>query len=433
MTTLLLKNATIVNLAPLALERADLRVSQGRIAMRALQLSPQPGEEVVDLSGRLVMPGFVCAHTHLYSALARGMPAPPKTPKNFHEILQYVWWRLDRALDEETIYWSALAGGLEALRAGTTTLIDHHASPACITNSLGIVKQALAELGLRVVVCYEVTDRGGDAERDLGIDENRRALADKSALARALVGAHAAFTLGDRSLEMLSELAREFDCGVHIHAAEDAIDEMDARRRAGLALIDRLERAQLLRPGSILAHCTHLDSEALQRAAQAGCWLIHNPRSNMNNSVGYARIAEFGSRAALGTDGIGADMFEEAKFAFYKARDAQRPLSAEAVVDLLAGGQRLASSLFGEKLDSLETGAAADLVVLDYQSPTPLTAENFAWHFIFGISSAQVRSVMVAGRFLLLNGEHQTVDAPAAAESARKAAQKLWAQMEKIS
>src|SRR5437762_2654577 len=167
----LLKEATLVTLDPPAIERADLRVAAGHIVERAAQLDAGADDEVISLAGKLIIPGMVCAHTHLYSALARGMPAPPRTPVNFKEILELIWWRLDRALDEETIYWSAIAGALEAARTGTTCLFDHHSSPSHITGSLQIVREAIEKVGLRAVLCYEVTDRGGTREREQGLDE----------------------------------------------------------------------------------------------------------------------------------------------------------------------------------------------------------------------------------------------------------------------
>ena len=432
MSAFLLKNASVVCFDPISIEDCDLRIDQGKVVARDKTLIAQENDEIVDCSNKLIFPGIVCAHTHLYSALARGMPAPKQTPTNFHEILKYVWWQLDQALDEETIYWSAIAGGLDAIRSGTTTLIDHHASPKAITNSLSIIKQALSELGLRAALCYEVTDRNGLEGRNLGVKENRDALASSGGLYRALVGGHAAFTLDNTSLKMLADLAKEFNCGVHIHVAEGLLDEEDAPTRYQMSLVERLEKTKVLRPGSILAHCTHFDKEALRIAKMSGCWLVHNPRSNMNNSVGYAKVSDFGPRCALGTDGIGADMFEEAKFAFYKSRDAKTSLSAETVLSLLAGGQHLASEIFDEQLQTLNVGATADLVLFDYPSPTPLSAENFAWHFIFGMSAAQVSSVMVAGRFLLRNGNYQTINPAQAMEKARQATIKLWEKMQQI-
>lgn len=432
MCAILLKNASLVCFDPINIDICDLRIDKGKVIERDKPLIAQQDDEVIDCSEKLVFPGIVCAHTHLYSALARGMPPPKQTPTNFYEILKYIWWRLDRALDEETIYWSAIAGGLDAIGSGTTTLIDHHASPEFITNSLSIIKQALSDLGLRAVLCYEVTDRNGLDGRDLGLKESRDALTNSGGLYRALVGGHAAFTLDNTSLKALADLASEFNCGVHIHVAEDLLDQKHAPEHYQMSLIERLEQTGVLRPGSILAHCTHFDKDALRIAQMSGCWLVHNPRSNMNNSVGYAKVLDFGSRSALGTDGIGADMFEEAKFAFYKSRDAKTPLSAERILSLLAGGQHLASEIFDEQLQTLNIGASADLVLFDYPSPTPLTAENFAWHFIFGMSSAQISSVMVQGKFLLKDGKYQTINAVEATEKTRQAAIKLWKKMQEL-
>jgi putative selenium metabolism protein SsnA len=435
MCAILLKNASLVCFDPISIETCDLKIADGKIQEISKTIVIQENDELIDCSNKLVFPGIVCAHTHLYSALARGMPAPKQTPTNFYEILKYIWWRLDRALDEETIYWSAIAGGIDAIRSGTTTLIDHHASPEYITNSLSIIKQALSDLGLRAALCYEVTDRNGLGGRDLGVKESRDILAkltEGQGLYKALVGGHAAFTLSDDSLNILSNLAEEFNCGVHIHVAEDLLDEEDAPKNYQMSLVRRLENAKILRPGTILAHCTHFDKEALRIAQMSGSWLIHNPRSNMNNSVGYARVLDFGSRSALGTDGIGADMFEEAKFAFYKSRDAKTQLSAESVLGLLAGGQHLASEIFNEQLQKLDIGTSADLVLFDYPSPTPLTADNFAWHFIFGMSSNQVNSVMVNGKFLLRDGKHQTINPLEAMEKTRQAANKLWQKMQEL-
>jgi putative selenium metabolism protein SsnA len=437
----LLKSATVITLDPPRVERNDLRIDGARVAERAARVDPRGDEEVIDLSGRLIMPGMVCAHTHLYSALARGMPAPPRTPANFKEILELVWWRLDRALDEETIYWSAIAGALDAARAGTTCLFDHHASPSHITGSLQIVSEAIEKVGLRGVLCYEVTDRGGRQERDRGVEENRAFLESvlkspagdqgsgptrqRGAMFRAMVGAHASFTLSDSSLEACAELMREFGAGLHIHAAEDLCDVEDARSKYGVGVVERLGAFNALNSRTVLAHGIHLSDRDIAAARGAGVWFAHNPRSNMNNQVGYAPVAKFGDRVTLGTDGIGADMFEEARFAFFKARDARAEVGSGESVRALANNQRLASLSFGVELGALDEGAAADLIVLDYDSPTPVLAENLAWHFAFGLSSASVESVMVGGRFIIKDGESR-LDEAALYERARKASEKLW-------
>ncbi|HXU40113.1 MAG TPA: putative aminohydrolase SsnA [Blastocatellia bacterium] len=435
----LLKSATVVTFDPPSIELADLRIAGGRIVERGAMLEARADDEVIDLSDKLIMPGMVCAHTHLYSALARGMPAPPRAPANFKEILELIWWRLDRALDEETIYWSAIAGAVDAARAGTTCLFDHHASPSHIRGSLQIVREAIEKVGLRAVLCYEVTDRGGAEERDRGLDENRAFLewtsrsstSDGLRQFRGMIGAHASFTLSDDSLERCAELMREFNAGLHIHVAEDKCDVEDARSRYGAGIVERLRNHDALNARTILAHGIHLSGEEIDLAKSAGVWFAHNPRSNANNQVGYAPVAKFGSRLVLGTDGIGADMFEESRFAFFKSRDSRSGFTADDWLRVLANNQRLASEMFGDEFGALEAGGTADLLVLDYQPPTPLTSLNLAWHLAFAMNSAAIESVMVNGRFIIKN--HRAIfDEQYLAEQARNATKKLWKKLETV-
>src|SRR5436190_10474143 len=245
---IVLTNALLVDIDPLRVERSVLRIDDGVITARGDGAKPQRGDQTIDCGGAVVLPGLVNGHTHLYSALAVGMPAPPKTPTNFHEILQYVWWRLDQALDAESIETSARISALEALHCGTTTLIDHHASPRAIDGSLDLMERGIDAVGLRAVLCYEVTDRHGKPGREAGLKENaryrRRTRDDQFA---GLTGAHASFTLDD---ETFAELASSPD--VHIHVAEDRCDEQLTRERYGVSLRERL--LPLLRPGTILAH-----------------------------------------------------------------------------------------------------------------------------------------------------------------------------------
>jgi len=369
------------------------------------------------------------------------MPAPPITPTNFKEILELVWWRLDRALDEETIYWSAIAGAMDAARAGTTCLFDHHSSPSHITGSLQIVREAIEKVGLRAVLCYEVTDRGGTREREQGLDETlvllnsvrplpSTPLQTAPALFRGMVGAHASFTLSDESLDYCAELMKEFDAGLHIHAAEDRWDVIDAQSRYKLGVVARLAKHSALNRRTILAHGIHLSDDDIKMARTAGVWFAHNPRSNMNDQVGYARVAKFGDRVVLGTDGIGADMFEESHFAFFKGRDAGTLFGANDWLRVLANNQKLASEAFACDLRTLDAGSVADLIVLDYQSPTPLTGDNLAWHLMFGINSSAVEGVMVNGKFVIR--DRRSVMGEGLYEEARKSSEKLWAKLRKI-
>ncbi len=284
-------------------------------------------------------PGLVCGHHHLYSALARGMPAPPRTPTSFRGILEQVWWRLDCALDLEMIRWSATLGAVEALASGCTAIVDHHESPHAIEGSLSVIADACAEVGVRVSCAYGVTDRHGPDGARRGLAENERHLRSGG---RGLVGVHAAFTCSDDTLRAAAGLAADLGVGVHIHVAE-GIDDRDAGRRL----------APLAAPDWLLVHCVHLD-EPLPGT------IVHNPRSNMNNAVGYARPARFaappfggagaaaGNPVVLGTDGIGSDMLDEFRLAYVKLRENDITASPQTAWDWLANGWALMPEARGE-------------------------------------------------------------------------------------
>ncbi|HZZ27058.1 MAG TPA: amidohydrolase family protein [Pirellulales bacterium] len=432
---LVLQNALLCDIDPPRVELGSLRIDGGKIAARG-EVQPAAGDNIVDCGGAVVLPGLVNGHTHLYSALAVGMPAPPRPPKNFLAILQLVWWRLDRALDEESILTSALMGALQAARCGTTTLIDHHASPQCIAGSLDLVERGLLQVGIRGVLCYETTDRNGRAGREAGLAENRRYLqkcrTNRSGRFAGLVGAHAAFTLEDESLDLSARMAEEFHTGVHIHVAEDPCDEEACRREHGLALMERLERHGLVQPATIFAHGTHLHAAAIERVNAVGLTLAHNPRSNMNNSVGYTPVAKFRAPVMLGTDGIGADMFTEARQAWFKACDAQQGLTPNHVLRMLAASARRASAALGVTLGQLAVGAEADVVITDYVPFTLLTADNLAAHFIFAIGAQHVRDVLVSGDYVQQDRRVVTCNEATACQEAVSVSGRLWERMAAI-
>jgi cytosine/adenosine deaminase-related metal-dependent hydrolase len=335
-------------------------------------------------------PGLVCAHTHLYSALARGMPAPPRTPRTFPEILELVWWRVDRALDLEMLRWGALLGALEALEAGTTAIVDHHSSPSAVEGSLDVIAQACAEVGVRVLCCYEVTDRNGADGAKAGLAENERFL---RAGGRGLVGAHASFTLSDETLDAVCGLATDLGVGVHVHVAEDPVDAA-----AGARLAERADDRW------ILAHAVHLDRKLPGT-------VVHNPRSNLNNAVGYGRPARF-DRVALGTDGIGADMLEEFRLAFALARADDVTTTPDSVWTWLAAG----ADLVPETRD--------DRVTWSYAPMEP-------WHLAY-TPGVRAERVEVGGETLLDERGPTRVDATEIRARAAEQAVRLHARLEEL-
>jgi putative selenium metabolism protein SsnA len=406
----------------------DLIVSGGRIGEDAT------GAEVVDAGGCIVMPGNVCAHHHLYSALARGMPPPPRTPTNFVEILELVWWRLDRVLDLETIELSTALGAVAAAKAGTTCIVDHHASPNAIGSSLDAVASGLHRAGMRGVLCYEVTDRHGEAGGRAGVDENVRFHRDnEDPLLKGMMGAHASFTIGPSTLERLTGAARDTGTPIHIHLAEDGFDERDSLDRYGVSATERLHSAGALREGDLVAHGVHLDPGEVDLLKTTETWIAHNPRSNMNNAVGRAPAETMGPRVALGTDGIDGDLFAEARACHYSAAHARAEIPADWVLRRLAASSTLAAEMFAEPLlGTLDPAAPADLVVLDYDSPTPLDETNLSGHLLFGIESSAVRHVMVGGRFVVRDRKLVLVDEEDLASRCRRAAKRLWDKMKEL-
>lgn len=429
-TALLIRNVTAVTLDPPSVrDGVDLRLSEGRIADIGPGLEADPADQVLDGAGQLVMPGLVVGHHHLYSALARGMPAPFRTPPaDFSETLEKIWWRLDKALDDEAVYASALAGALEAARFGVTSVVDHHASPRAIPGSLDRVGQALGEVGLRGVLCYEVSDRDGPEVAAAGLAENERFLEAHRAhpRLRGLVGAHASFTLGDETFDRLARLVERTGSGIHIHLLEDGADRERSVAEHGADPVTRLDRRGLLTPRALLAHGVHLTAVEAERLREAGVRLAHNPRSNMNNRVGATPVRWLADRLVLGTDGIDGDILAEARAAFFRGREHEPPVDLGVVPAMLQRSNALLEGIFGERFGVLAPGAVADLVLLDYDPPTPLTAENLVGHLGFGWGAHLVRTVIVGGELVLRDRQIVRLDAAEAFARTRAAAGTLW-------
>lgn len=396
--------------------------------------------EVLDARGKLLMPALINSHTHLYSTLARGISLPGRPPKNFLEILKKFWWRLDCALDEQDVYYSALVGLIDSAKNGVGTLVDHHSSPNACPGSLDRLEQAFREVGLRGVLCYETSDRNGSARALEGLQENvrfieriRRCPAD--GLIAANFGLHASFTLSDRTLRRCVEANQSLGAGFHIHVAEDRCDAEQARRRYGQSPVQRLRTLGVLDRRSLAAHCVHVNAADIAALARNEINVVHNPQSNCNNAVGAAKLLEMierGVLVGLGSDGYTPRMWEEFKAAFHvqKLRTGDpRVAYAEAYAVALLNNRTIAKKIWGMEIGRIAPGARADLLLVDYYPPTPLRRDNLFGHFLFGIANAPVDSLIVNGRYVLKNKECVTVDERAVAEKAAARARALWGRL----
>ncbi len=416
-----------------------------KIAPQKELLAEYPEEEQLDADGQYVMPGNICAHTHFYGAFSRGLGIPGDPPAKFTEILDKLWWHLDKALDEGGVRYSALVCLVDAIKHGTTTLIDHHASPNAIDGSLDILADAVNKAGLRASLCYEVTDRDGPEKAEKGIQENlrfiRRIQERKPADAnlRAHFGLHASLTLSDETLARSQDLCLE-GIGFHIHAAEGIADQEDSLARSGLRVVHRLDRFGILRPQSILAHGVHLDEGEMEVLAQRKSWLTHQPRSNMNNAVGVAPIEEMlkkGVRVGLGNDGFSNTIWLEWKEAYLLHKmalcDPQRMGGNTVIRIAVENNSNLVSTLFdGLPIGEISEGAAADLIFVDYHPFTPLTPGNLPWHILFGFQESMVTATIVAGKPLMVNRELLTLNEEKIARKALEVSQETWKQFETI-
>jgi putative selenium metabolism protein SsnA len=372
-----------------------------------------PGEEIFDASGKILMPGFICAHTHFYGLFSRGLYIPGESPKDFPEILEKLWWPLDSSLLAEDVKYSALVCLIDAIKHGTTTLFDHHASPMCIDGSLDQIESAFKMTGVRGVVCYETTDRYGVESRDRSISENMRMIEKvntQQSLVKATFGLHASLTLTEETLDEVRDVLPE-GVGVHIHVAEHPIDETDSLEKSRLRVIDRLQKHLLLGENTILVHGVHINEAEINLVKESNSWITHQPRSNMNNAVGMADVEKMLANdipVCLGNDGFSNAMLDEWRTCYLAhklwARD-PRKMNGNSVIKMAVDNNSLLASHFfkGDLIGRIEVGAKADLILLDYSPITEMNSENIPWHIIFGFRDSMVTDTMVDGKWLMNN------------------------------
>jgi len=399
-------------------------VVEGAVAATGIGLACPADARRLDCQGCIVVPGAVNAHTHLYSGLVPlDMPPPAEAPKNFVEILQRVWWRLDRALDEASLRAASRLYVAESLLAGTTALLDHHESPGFVDGSLDVLAAAAQTLGCRLVTCFGATDRnGGHLEGQLGLRECRRFIeGNQRPLVRGMVGLHASFTVSDQTVRAAGELASELSVPMHVHLAEDLADVADAKQRGFEGPLERLQSLGALPGGSIVAHGVHLSEAQVKAADEAGLWLVQNPRSNAGNRVGYARSLSASGRVALGTDGYPADMRAERAALLDESRSAGVSLDERAVWNRSTGGYRLLCERFvGERFGpELDVGLAADLVVFESEQAAKEPG-------------TPPRHVVVAGQVVVQDGRLVHDDMEEIRAYAEVEAPRLWERMGKL-
>ena len=437
--SLLIENGTLLSTGNgLPLRRNHSVLIRGGIIARVApsgRIGPFSGRRI-DAGGKVVVPGLINAHTHLYSTFARGMTRA-RPSRDFMAVLRNLWWRLDSALTTEDCHQSALVALIDSIRHGTTTVIDHHASPRSVGGSLDAIARAVDATGLRACLCYEVSDRDGARVMREGLAENvrfiRRCQAENGAGLRALFGLHASFTLSDATLEEAAGLGHDLQTGFHIHAAEAQADQRAARRRSRMGVVQRLRRFGILGRRSIAAHCIHVSRREMDSLAETGTAVAHNPQSNLNNAVGIADVIEMARRGVLvglGTDGMTADMLEELRVALWAQHLGSGDPSEgfeEVAGALFNGNAEVAGRIFGLRFGGIRAGCAGDVAIFDYDPPTPLAGANALSHVVFGLSQAQVDTTIVGGRVLM---EHRRLkldlDEARVNARARELAGKLW-------
>jgi len=417
---LLLKNATYIDWKTLDFSHKNILVRRDDENIQLIGNDDDgvvfPDTEVIDCTGKLVTKAFAVGHHHAYSALARGMGAPKKTPRNFREILQYIWWTLDKQLDRELIETSALVTAMECARKGSTFVIDHHASPFKVTGSLEIIACAFRKVGVSHLLCYETSDRDGMVIAGEGLDETAAYMKEH----QGLIGLHASFTASNETLRRAARLMHELDSGIHIHVAEDSWDQEHCLSEHGKRVVERLSDAEVMAsPKTILVHCLHLDDRERELVMNSPAWVAENCESNLNNRVGYFDGAGLGDNIMLGTDGMHSDMLQSMKAAFFSGQG-HDTISFDSAYRRLRNVHRY----LGE--NGFTGDGENNLVVLDYDPPTPVTKDNFIGHLLFGISSAHITDVISGGRLIVRNRKLTTVDEQEIMKESRKQAARLW-------
>ncbi|MBW1649139.1 MAG: amidohydrolase family protein [Deltaproteobacteria bacterium] len=424
--TLYLKNPTFIDWKSFEIIKKDIKVTEGyNGAIQFIEKAPEqnklaPEDKIIDCAGKIVTKSFGCGHHHIYSTLARGMGAPKKIPANFKEILKYIWWHLDKCLNLEMIEASALACAIFCAKNGVTFVIDHHASPFAVKDSLFTIADAFDKVGVSSLLCYELSDRDGEKSKQQGLEEHQNYLNSGK---QGHIGLHASFTIGDTLLKQAILLAEKFNTGIHIHVAEDKADQEDCLKDYGIRVVERLYNFGALNlPKTILSHCIHLNQNEKKLIKDSGVWVAENIESNQNNNVGLADYSAVTNNVMLGTDGMHSDMLRSAKAAFFAGQSIEN-------VGMDTIYARFRNIHHYIEKSGFKGDGENNLLILDYNSPTEVTADNFLGHFIFGIDSSHIQSVIANGKLIIENKQTILVNEDDILIYARQMGLKLWDKM----
>ena len=391
---------------------------------------------IKDAKGRLVMPGFINAHMHYYSTFARGLALDNPPATMFSQILKGLWWRLDKALTLEDVYYSAIAPMIDQVRNGITTSIDHHASPYAVEGSLFKIAEAAKEVGLRSNLCYEISDRDGQDICDAGIEESanfiKQCQKDNDDMMGALIGMHASMTISDNTLDRLLRLSADSNTGFHVHCAEGIEDVADSLAKYNMRVIERFNKAGVLNDKSIAVHCIHISQDEIEMLKESKVAVVHNPESNMGNAVGISPVLDMIANAVLvgmGTDAYTTDMTESLKVTQVLHKlDKMLPSVAwaEPPQMLFDNNRKILKRYVKEDVGIIKEDALADIIIVDYKAPTPLNENTINSHILFGVWGRNVDTTIINGKIIMDERVMVGIDEQAIMAKCAEQAQKLW-------
>ena len=395
--------------------------------------------EFIDAKGKVIMPGLINTHHHIYSAFARGMDNKEEPAQDFNEILERLWWKLDKKLTLEQTKYSAYATYIDCIKNGVTTVFDHHASPMSIKNSLFTIAEVAKELGIRTSLCYEVSDRDGIDKVNEGINENvnfiKYANKDESDMIKGLFGLHASFTLSDSTLEKCVKEIEGLNSGFHIHVAEGISDLQHSLKYSGKRVVERLYDFGVLGEKTLAIHCVHINNREMDIIKSTKTNVVNNPESNMGNAVGCSPVLEMinkGINIGMGTDGYTSDMFESMKvFPIIQRHNRCNPSVAfnETFKMLFDNNRNIANRYFKKELGILKEGAYGDVIIVDYNPLTPMNSNNLFGHMLFGFTGRSVITTIINGKVVMKDRELTNIDEEKIFADSRELANKLWSQM----